>query len=141
MVGVKYYKIISHTADIGIKVSGKDKKELFANAGRAFFDILTGLDNVSGEVSHTFKVKAKNQEDLLFNFLDELLYRFSVNKSVFRDFKVSIKDGKELSATATGETFKENKHKIRREIKAVTYHNFKMYKFKNKWYAKIIFDI
>lgn len=126
---------------MGIRVSGKSKKELFVNAGRAFSDILTGLTCISGKIEHTLKIRADNPDDLLFNFLDELLYRFSVKKYVYGKFKVLSLNDKELNITAIGERLNQKKHKISREIKAITYHNFKINKTKFKWVAKILFDV
>ncbi|MCK4436526.1 archease, partial [bacterium] len=37
---MKKYETFDHTADLGIRVFGKTREELFANAGYAMFDIL-----------------------------------------------------------------------------------------------------
>lgn len=34
------YKLFDHTADIGIEVTGRTRKELFVNAAEALFDVM-----------------------------------------------------------------------------------------------------
>ena len=40
---MRRYKILDHTADIGVIVYGKDLKALFENAGGAFFHLICDL--------------------------------------------------------------------------------------------------
>ena len=47
----KNYKTFDHTADLGIEVYGKDQRELFVNAGRALFDLITDLDKIEAKTS------------------------------------------------------------------------------------------
>ena len=37
---MKDYELIEHTADVGIRISGNDLKELFIKAAQAMFDII-----------------------------------------------------------------------------------------------------
>jgi SHS2 domain-containing protein len=78
------YKFFDHTADIGVEISGRTKKELFANAANALFDILIeNNDSKSKSAEKTQKrqrtvtVDGADPEDLLINFLRELLYLFN----------------------------------------------------------------
>ena len=82
------YKFFDHTADIGVEVSGRTKKELFANAASALFDIL--IESKAGK-SKTVKgykrqkkitVEGTDVADLLINFLREILYLFNGEKFI-----------------------------------------------------------
>ena len=58
---MKKYKLLDHTADIGIEVWGKTKKELFENAVEAMFDLmvdLAGINNVNVKIV-TLKVRMR----------------------------------------------------------------------------------
>jgi SHS2 domain-containing protein len=79
----KNYELIEHTADIGIRVKGGDLKELFKNSALAMFDIIAEKKTenrspclLAGESQVKRLVigqKADNLEELLVNWLNELL--------------------------------------------------------------------
>jgi len=121
------YKFFDHTADIGVEISGRTKKELFANASNAMFDILieTMTIKVHQPKRHkkrqrTVTVDGKDPEDLMINFLRELLYWFNgkVGSSAMQDNGVG---NKRLKAKLMGEPYNKKKHRLKTEIKAVTY--------------------
>lgn len=138
---MKYYEIFSHTADLGFKVFGKTKEQLFENSGKALFDILIGIENIKESKEKNLTIRANNLEDLLLNTLSEFLFTFSVKKLIFKNFFVKFINENEINIIAKGEEFNKNKHIIKREIKAITYHDFKVYKEENIWCANIVIDI
>lgn len=135
------YEFINHTADIGIKVRGKTLRELFANAGYAMFDILTEIKKVSPRENINIKVPGGQIEDILADWLRELLLKFNIDGWVLAGFDVSKVDKSGLEAIVSGEKMDPLKHKLKTEIKAVTYHNLKIQKEGNLWEAQIIFDV
>ena len=138
----KPYEIFDHTADIGIIVRGKRVEELFEKAAYGMFDIITNVDEVEPVGKYRVQVKSPTLEDLLVDFLSELLYVFSTEYFVMCDFNVKIKRQEDeylLSGIALGEPFDVKKHGIKIEIKAVTYHELEINL--EKGYAKVLFDI
>lgn len=137
------YKFFDHTADIGLAVTGRTRKELFVNAAAALFDVM--IENKNGEVSKkqrkTIKVEDADVADLLINFLRELLYLFNGEQFVTRSCEIIKFSNKELQARLTGESFNSKKHLITTEIKAVTYSGAKVEKIKTGWKARIIVDV
>jgi SHS2 domain-containing protein len=137
------YKFFDHTADIGVEVTGRTKKELFVNAAEALFDVL--IESKTGEVSEkkqkTIAVDGADAADLLINFLRELLYLFNGEKFVMVNCEIIKFANKELQAQLTGESFNSKKHLIKTEIKAVTYSGAKVEKLKTGWKVRIIFDV
>ena len=72
---MKEFEIIEHTADVGIIAYGKNKKEVFINAAKGMFDIITGGNKtLKGDFCDIIRVEADNLESLLFAWLNELLY-------------------------------------------------------------------
>jgi len=78
------YKFFDHTADIGVEISGRTKKELFANAAGAMFDVLIEKNESKSKSDEDTKRQQKkvsvdgaDVEDLLINFLREILYLFT----------------------------------------------------------------
>ncbi len=142
MAEEKPYEIFDHTADVGIIVRGKRIEELFERAAYAMFDVMVDLDNVYSVGKYRIKISSPTLEDLLVDFLSELLYVYSVEFFVMSDFNVHIHEGGEgfeLSGIALGEPLNREKHKVKMEIKAVTYHELEINL--EEGYAKVLFDI
>jgi len=137
----KPYRLIDHTADIGIKVYGKTLKELFQNAAIGCFDNIADLDNVQLKRHVRFNIQAPSQEELLLLWLKELLYSFDTKRILFKDFKIEELKATHLIATAYGDKLNLKKHSVKEEIKAVTYHEFSLKHGKSGWTAQVIFDV
>ncbi len=138
---MKKYDIIDHTADVGIKAYGKTLSEAFQNAGYGMFDIITDGSEIENTGQYDIELKADDLEQLLVDFLSELLFLNSAKSLVFGFFKVSLDEKrKKLSANVFGEKFVFSKHKIGEEIKAVTYHMLEIKKNK-KYTVQVLFDI
>jgi SHS2 domain-containing protein len=138
------YKFFDHTADIGVEISGRTKKELFANAGKALFDVM--IENKTGEVlekqQKKITVEGSDVEYLLINFLREILYLFNGAGWVVDQCKIMECGNKRLVAQLIGEPFSKKKHSIKAEIKAVTYSGLSVEKQRSGgWKARVIFDV
>jgi SHS2 domain-containing protein len=137
------YKLFDHTADIGVEIFGRTKKELFANAAKALFDLM--IENKVGEVSEKqnkkITIEGADVADLLINFLRELLYLFNGENRVINHCEILDCGNKKITAKLTGEFYNKAKHLIKTEIKAVTYSGLKVEKHKSGWKARIIFDV
>ena len=138
---MKRYKLLDHTADIGIITSGKSLPEAFSNAAYAMFDIITDIEKVQEKRSFHIHVSAANIEDLLVVWLDELLYRYDVERLLFRRFVIEDMNEQSLQATVSGERIDLSRHEIKTEIKSVTYHQLKVEKADDDWKIQVIFDI
>ena len=137
----KRYELIEHTADVGIKVYGKDLKELFANAAFGMFEVIADLKNVQAKAPIVLELDAPDTEELLVSWLRELLYEYNSNEILFKDFKISQIDKGHIKAKAFGEKLDTKKHQLRNEVKAVTYSDLKIKETEEGLQAQIIFDI
>ena len=138
---MKPYELIDHTADIGVKVYGKDQIELFRNAAFAMFDIMADLEGLKTSLSVDIKKEAPNTDELLVEWLDELLYNFYTKGLIFNEFDIIELDDKHIIGKATGRHVGENRSRLKTEIKAVTYHDLKVEKKDNLWQTQLIFDV
>ena len=137
---MKDFELLEHTADTGIIAYGKDLKQLFANAAKGLFNLITDLESISDSVKKKVKVAATNREGLLFEWLNELIYLFDINNMVFSRFDIIILNDTGLEAEIYGEKVNFSKHDIKRGVKAATYHMLKI--DHNKVFkAQVLFDI
>ncbi len=137
----KKYEIINHTADIGIKVYGKDLKELFINAAFGMFEIIADLKSVETKKLIRLNLKAPNIEELLVSWLRELLYQYNTKEILFKEFTIEQLSENQIKAKAKGERFNPQKHELKTEVKAITYHGLKAEQTKDGWQAEVIFDV
>ncbi len=138
---MKTYELIDHTADVGLKAYGKNLSEAFQNAAKGMFDIVTDSSEIESVGQYDIDLEAADLEQLLVDFLSELLFLNSAQNLVFGFFKVELDENKKsLSARVFGEKFNISKHKIGDEIKAVTYHMLEV-KNKKPYSVQVLFDI
>src|SRR5512137_1897433 len=138
---MKPYTTFNHTADLGLAITGTSEEKLFANAAFAVFDIITDLGRVEPRETRLVLVEGDSLEDLLINFLREILYLYNGERWLLKEIHIIKIDEKALEAEARGEPFDEHKHEICKEIKAVTYHQAQVHKTPGGWTARVIFDV
>jgi len=135
------YELIDHTADIGIKVRGKSVGELFENAAYAMFDLIADLDRVKKREVLEVEIEGEGMDELLADWLRELLYKFNGERHLFKDFKIEEIDQKSLKARVRGEKLDLSRHSLKMEIKAVTYYGLEIKRTSEGWQAQVIFDV
>ena len=137
------YKLFDHTADIGVAVMGRTRKELVVNAAGALFDVM--IEHKAGRATakrqKKITVEGTDVADLLINFLRELLHLFNGEHFITGSCEIIEFSNKKLQARLTGESFNNKKHSIKTEIKAVTYSGVTVERVKDGWKARIIFDV
>ena len=135
------YEIIDHTADIGLHVFGNDPADLFRNAARALTDVITDRRNVVAVDSIGVSVEGHDWPDLMVNWLRELLYLWSGKDLLIASVEVDRINNQRIVAVAGVEPFQPDRHRIRNEIKAVTYHQIDVSEGLTGWEATIILDV
>ena len=140
MAGKKDFEILDHTADVGIIAYGADMKQAFANAGRALFSLITELDDVEEVLHRDAELTATDEESLLVEWLNELIYQFDTEGIIFKRFDISQLDNTRLKARGYGEKVDKSKHRLKVEVKAATYHMLKVEK-NDGCQVQVLFDI
>ncbi len=138
---MKPYELIDHTADIGLKAYGKTLAEAFEHAAQGMFDIITDHSDIASVGQYRVDAKADDLEQLLVDWLSELLFLNTAKNLVFGFFNITLDEKNcSLSANVFGEPFSLSKHKPGAEIKAVTYHMLKVNN-KKPYSVQVLFDI
>ena len=131
------YTLIDHTADIGIRITGSDIKDLFLEAAMALVAEM-GAEASSIEKTSIIEVAGYDYEDLLVVFLNELLYEIQTG-----NFRVSGLDITSLFENNVRAIVKGTlgNTPLKANIKAVTYHNLAIIKLAKGYETTIIFDV
>jgi len=144
---MKNYKFIDHTADIAMKVSAKTIPELFINSAKGVFSLIYSGKGTHGirESGRHIYIKAETLEDLLINWLNELIsvfYTYHFLPKNYNDIKIKYKDTTLLRGTIKGNTLDMNKlRKTITEIKSAAYHNVSIKRNDKRFETTIVFDV
>ena len=141
---MKRYEFVEHTADVAVMVYGGSLKELFTSAALAMFSVVVCKKaNRKGAVLKEVAISKTEPEleDLLKAWLDELLFYFSTERLILHRIKSLDVEEACFKAKVLLETFDEDYFQAKDEIKAVTYHELKVELIRNRWQARIIFDV
>ena len=138
------HSLFEHKADIGIRGIGKNAEEAFSEAAKAMLGIMIELKSVAKKEKIEIETKADSLENLLVEFLNEILFKMDAEEMIFSGAKVKeIKEanGKfSLKAELHGEK-KNKRHKFMTEVKAATYSQLKAKEEKGKFVAECIVDV
>ena len=135
------YKLFDHTADLGVEVAGSSLEGIYSNAAEALFGILSDLSAVETKETLLRKIEGLDHEDLLINFLRELLNLWNRDHFLVKSCEVLEINPHNLTARLSGEFYNPLIHRIKREIKAVTYHQVLLVHTKRGWQGKFVFDV
>lgn len=134
------FEILDHTADVGIIAYGADEKQAFANAAKGLFSLIAELDDVGEELKRDIRFTASDQEELLVEWLNELVYLFDAEGIIFKRFEISELDDSHLRASVYGEKADSSRHTLKTGVKAATYHMLKIEKGEG-CRVQVLFDI
>ncbi len=135
------FEVFEHTADIGVRVFGRDFAELLKNAALALLSLITEGGSVRPVEEVAFEAEAETGEELLIKMLSEILYIHQVRKMVFSEAEIELTDGYRLKGRLKGEKIDLGRHELLLDIKAATYHNLKIERVNDRFMAEIVFDI
>jgi tRNA nucleotidyltransferase (CCA-adding enzyme) len=130
-----------HGADIGVRGIGSSKEAAFAEAARALTAVVADPATVAARVKVTLSCAAPDDELLLVDWLNALVYEMATRNMLFSRFEVSIR-GHALEATAWGEALDVARHQPAVEVKGATLSSLSVYRDESgAWIAQCIVDV
>jgi SHS2 domain-containing protein len=138
------YKVVEDTtsADFVFEAYGANANELFASCALACFYAMTDPTTVDPIKSYELEIKGETIEDLLYNYMAELIFIKDSEKVFLSQFDVDIaSDNTALKAVVRGEPIDYNKHVIKTDVKAVTYHDLQVRVDSEGYSARMILDL
>jgi len=128
-------------SDVMFKAYGKSLEELFANAAFGLFSVICQVDEVGHRRIKLVKVRGENTEDLMFNWLQELIGIVETDNLFLSRFEILKigEDGTYLEARCYGEAATPEKGGT--VVKAVTYYKYELRKTKDGYSIRVSLDI
>jgi SHS2 domain-containing protein len=134
------WELLDHTADIRLAVHGATLEELFLNAWRGLTHLLAADAKVNADSEMIVSLDAETTEELLVDWLRELLFQNQTRKFVAVDVEIKELSGSCLHAKLRGGN-PPSDFEPALEIKGVTYHGLFVEKTEEGYLAKIVLDI
>jgi SHS2 domain-containing protein len=126
---------------MGIRGFGNSLEQAFEQAALALMAVITDPDTIRAETPQEFTCEAPDDELLLVDWLNVLIYEMAVSKQLFSRFEVSVKAHR-LTAHAWGETMEPARHQPAVEIKGATYTALRVAHEPNgQWLAQCVVDV
>ncbi len=130
-----------HGADIGVRGIGASKEEAFEQAALALTAVLTDPHTVASNQAVEVSCEALDDEMLLVDWLNGLVYEMATRRMLFSRFAVRFA-GSCLQATAWGEAIDVSRHQPAVEVKGATYTALLVKQDANgAWLAQCVVDV
>lgn len=119
------FKFLSHTADMKFRAFGNTREKCFENSAFALKEIIT-KDKIKPLIKRKIKARGKDNESLLYNFLEEFLFLMdSENLILSKVSKIKI-DKKKFELTAVCYFDNIKNYKTMTDVKAITYNEMRV---------------
>src|SRR6058998_3517159 len=124
----KKYRLTTRQSELAVRIVGNSPADLFANSAYALFDVMTEIEKIEIKDRLPLEVEGMDRDDLLVNWMRELLYLYQGSGYLLKEFKVREAKDNYVRAEVSGEKFDPDRHEIQREIRSVAYHQSRMEK-------------
>jgi tRNA nucleotidyltransferase (CCA-adding enzyme) len=129
-----------HGADIGVRGIGYTLARAFAEAARAMTAAAVDPDEIRPASAVDVSCEGRNPEDLLYAWLNAVVYEMAVRRMLFGKFEVEIEGGT-LRAVARGEPVSQSRHEPAVEIKGATMTALSVRRENDEWIAQCVVDV
>jgi SHS2 domain-containing protein len=137
-------RFFDHTGDVGVDLAAPSRDGLFEEAALALAETVTEPDRVTQDRTADVALSAATLDDLLVDWLSELLYRFEAEGLVAGSSRVrteAVGGEWRLSAAVRGGTFDARRHPLKVPVKGITYHGLNVHEAGGEWRTVVVFDI
>ena len=130
-----------HVADIGVRGVGQSLAEAFEQAARAMTAVIVDPDTVMEREQIDISVAAPDDEILLTEWLNALIYEMATRRMLFSRFEVTLQ-GHRLKGRAWGEDIDPARHQPAVEIKGATFTELRVWADEEGlWHAQCVVDV
>ena len=130
-----------HGADIGVRGCADSLAGAFSQIALALTGVITDPAIVEPREAVAIECEAPDNELLLADWLNAIVYEMAVRKMLFSRFDVDIVDHR-LQATIWGEPVDQVKHQPTVEVKGATYTALRVVQDADgKWMVQCVVDV
>ncbi len=135
------HELFAHQADIGVRGWGPSREKAFEQVAMALTSAIVDPRQVEAREPVGICCEAPDDEILLVDWLNALIYQMATMAMLFGRFEVQIRDHR-LEATAWGEPIDPAKHRPAVEIKGATFTEVAVRRLQDgRWLAQCVVDV
>ena len=135
------WETFAHEADVGVRGSGATLPDAFAGAATAMTAAICDPARVADRQAVSIACAAPDEEMLLVDWLNALVYEMATRHMLFSRFEVSI-ENHHLVATAWGEPVDAARHRPAAEVKGASYCELAVRQEPDgQWLAQCVVDV
>jgi len=135
------YRILEHPADVGIQSWGATFPEALSMAVEGLAFVLLDPTMVEAVEQRMVSASADDSETLVVKVLSEVLYLFDGELFAPKSLQVHSYSRESVSASVHGEPLRAEKHRMRVDVKAVTYHQLSVQQGPGEFIITVYLDI
>lgn len=151
-MGYRYLEDLGY-ADAAFEAEGVTLEEVFVCAADALAHLMVeDLNSIQPKTVRQIEIKQKagaprdDLSRLLQEFLEKIIYWKDVDRLLLRASNVEVKMaaadyGREVIGELWGEPIDPSRHALGADVKAVTFHQMKVWKEGQLWKAVVVVDI
>jgi len=140
-VNERRWEHFCHQADIGVRGIGPSLNAAFEQAAIALVSVICDLSRVGPQEAVEIRCTAPNNEILLVDWLNALIFEMATRNMLFSRFAVRIDDSN-LRATAWGEPTDVARHAPAVEVKGATLTELRVKRCETgQWLAQCVVDV
>lgn len=133
-------------ADTAFEAVGESPTELCEAAGCAVMELMANPATVGTAWTMTLECTAESLDELLFDWLNQLVFLKDAHGVVFHDAQVRVTGGTapqawRLHALVSGAPVDQATQELRADVKAVTKHLFEVTQVGSCWRARVVLDV
>jgi SHS2 domain-containing protein len=136
-----HWEHFAHEADVGVRGIGVDMRTAFEQAALALTAVVTDPASVHPMEMREFECEAPDEELLLVDWLNALIYSMGTDFLLYSKFDVAIA-GTRLRARAWGEGLDVDRHRPAVEVKGATFTELAVrQRADGSWVAQCVVDV
>jgi SHS2 domain-containing protein len=130
-------------ADVTFTAEADSLPTLLEVCAEATFAVMTEPREIKPRDRHNVTVHANTLEDLLFLWLEDLVFIKDNEEFLAGRFRVRCPETPpfHLQALVEGEKIDRRRHVLKVDVKAPTYHEMDIRKDGDRWYARVVLDV
>jgi SHS2 domain-containing protein len=130
-----------HDADIGLRATSTTRAGLFESMGQALSAVITDPAAVQPIVTIAISCEAPNDELLLVDWLNALIYEMATRRMLFGSWQVEL-HGQMLKAVVKGESVDRHRHQPVVEVKGATFTALSVWRnSEGLWHGQCVVDV
>jgi SHS2 domain-containing protein len=134
------YELVEHTADVAVRVRGRDLAELAQNLAWTVCDLLADASRVGSATQEAIELSAADRESLLVKLANEIIYLRDARGLLLPTLQLDETSPTRLRGRLAGEPADE-RHDLRAGLKAATWHELSVTDTADGLELFMVFDV